>query len=86
MAADEKLTVIPARASLKMNIFNIVTERNRPRCDACKETLSKKKSTVTKHISSGKHTQAKKAVELSKRKDNISTISFEKLMIKRSTQ
>lgn len=39
------------------------------RCDACKESLSKKKSTVKKHISSSKHVQAKNDLELSKKND-----------------
>ena len=39
------------------------------RCDACKETISKKKSTVKKHISSLKHVKAKKIILESKKKD-----------------
>ena len=39
------------------------------RCDACKETISKKKSTVKKHISSLKHVKAKKTILESKKKD-----------------
>ena len=39
------------------------------RCDACKETISKKKSTVKKHISSLKHVRAKKTILESKKKD-----------------
>ena len=38
------------------------------RCDACKETMSKKKSTVKKHVSSSKHIQAKKDLDRSKKK------------------
>ena len=51
------------------NEYLIVAEACRLRCDACKETLSKKKSTVKKHIASAKHAQAKKGIELSKKKD-----------------
>ncbi|KAK3742871.1 hypothetical protein QZH41_007769 [Actinostola sp. cb2023] len=39
------------------------------RCEACKETISKKSSTVKKHIQSAKHVKAKKAVLDSKKKD-----------------
>ena len=39
------------------------------RCDACKETISKKKSTVKKHISSLKHVKAKKTILESKKKE-----------------
>lgn len=39
------------------------------RCDACKETISKKKSTVKKHISSLKHVKAKKTILESMNKD-----------------
>ena len=39
------------------------------RCDACKETISKKKSTIKKHISSLKHVKAKKTILESKKKD-----------------
>ena len=39
------------------------------RCDACKETISKKKSAVKKHISSLKHVKAKKTILESKKKD-----------------
>ena len=39
------------------------------RCDACKETISKKKRSVKKHISSLKHVKAKKTILESKKKD-----------------
>ena len=39
------------------------------RCEACKETISKKSSTVKKHIQSAKHVKAKKAILDSKKKD-----------------
>ena len=39
------------------------------RCDACKETISKKKSAVRKHINSVKHNDAKRAIQNSKKKD-----------------
>ena len=39
------------------------------RCDACKETTSKKKSTVKKHISSLKHLKAKMTILDSTKKD-----------------
>ena len=39
------------------------------RCDACKETISRKKSTVQKHVSSSKHVQAKKDLDRGKKKD-----------------
>ena len=38
------------------------------RCDACKETISKRKSTVRKHINSVKH-DAKRAIQNSKGRD-----------------
>ena len=38
------------------------------KCDACKETISKKKSTVRKHINSVKH-DAKRAIQNSKKRD-----------------
>ena len=41
------------------NEFLSVTSKNMLRCDACKETISKKKSTVCKHINSVKHNDAK---------------------------
>ena len=39
------------------------------RCDACNEAISKKKSTVKKHIISLKHVKAKKTILESKKKD-----------------
>ena len=39
------------------------------RCDACRETISKKKSTVRKHINSVKHNDAKRAIQNSKKRD-----------------
>jgi len=39
------------------------------RCDACRETLSKKKSSVKKHVSSIKHIKALENIEKSKKKD-----------------
>ena len=39
------------------------------RCDTCKETISKMKSTVKKHISTLKHVTAKKTILESKKKD-----------------
>ena len=44
------------------------TSNNMLRCDACSETLSKKKSTVRKHIGSAKHNDVKKAIQNSKKK------------------
>ena len=48
---------------------HLTAQGNRLRCDACKETISKKNNTVLKYIASGKHVQAKKVIELSKKKD-----------------
>ena len=45
------------------NEFLSVTSKNMLRCDACKETISKKKSTVRKHINSVKHNDAKRAIQ-----------------------
>ena len=39
------------------------------RCDACKEDISKKKSTVRKHIASAKHKEAKTVIQNSKKRD-----------------
>ena len=39
------------------------------RCDACKETISKKKSSVKKHILSQKHIKSKDVIKKSKMKD-----------------
>ena len=39
------------------------------RCDACKETISKKKSSVKKHVASAKHIKALENVKNSKMKD-----------------
>ena len=39
------------------------------RCIACSETLSKKKSTVRKHIGSAKHNDANKVIQNSKKRD-----------------
>lgn len=39
------------------------------RCDACKETIAKKKSSVKKHIKSQKHIKAKDVINKSKMKD-----------------
>ena len=50
------------------NDFLSITSSNMLRCDACSETLSKKKSTVRKHIRSAKHNDAKKAIQNSKKK------------------
>ena len=46
------------------------------RCDACKETISKKKSTVKKHISSLKHVKAKKTILESKKKDQSQNLWY----------
>ena len=51
------------------NEFHSVTSKNMLRCDACKETISKKKSTVRKHINSVKHKDAKRAIQNSKKRD-----------------
>ncbi|PFX27770.1 hypothetical protein AWC38_SpisGene7520 [Stylophora pistillata] len=45
------------------NEFLSVTSKNMLRCDACKETISKKKSSVRKHINSVKHNDAKRAIQ-----------------------
>ena len=39
------------------------------RCDACKETVCKKKSSVSKHIASQKHIKSKEVIAKSKKKD-----------------
>ena len=39
------------------------------RCDACKETMCKKKSSVSKHIASQKHIKSKEVIAKSKKKD-----------------
>ena len=39
------------------------------RCDACKETISKKKSSVKKHAASAKHIKALENIKKSKMKD-----------------
>ena len=49
--------------------FLSVTSKNMLRCDACKKTISKKKSTVRKHINSVKHNDAKRAIRNSKKRD-----------------
>ena len=51
------------------NEYLSVTSKNMLRCDACKETISKKKSTVRKHINSVKHNDAKRAIQNSKKRD-----------------
>ena len=51
------------------NEFLSVTSKNMLRCDACKETINKKKSTVRKHINSVKHNDAKRAIQKSKKRD-----------------
>ena len=51
------------------NGFLSVTSKNMLRCDACKKTISKKKSTVRKHINSVKHNDAKRAIQNSKKRD-----------------
>ena len=50
------------------NEFLSVTSKNMLKCDARKETISKKKSTVRKHINSVKH-DAKRAIQNSKKRD-----------------
>ena len=50
------------------NEFLSVTSKNMLRCDACKETISNKKSTVRKHINSVKHNDAKRAIQNSKKR------------------
>ena len=49
--------------------FLSVTSQNMLRCDACKETISKKKSAVRRHINSVKHNDAKRAIQNSKKRD-----------------
>ena len=39
------------------------------RCDACKETVCKKKSSVSKHIASRKHIKSKEVIAESMKKD-----------------
>ena len=51
------------------NEFLSVTSKNMLRCDACKETISKKKSTVRKHMNSVKYNDAKRAIQNSKKRD-----------------
>ena len=55
------------------NEFLSVTSKNMLRCDACKETISKKKSTVRKHMNSVKHNDAKRAIQNSKRDQSLLT-------------
>ena len=57
------------RVSENRNEFLNVTSKNMLRCDACKETISKKKSTVRKHINAVKHNDAKRAIQKSKKTD-----------------
>ena len=57
------------RARENRNEFLSVTSKNMLRCDACKETISKKKSTFRKHINSVKHNDAKRAIQNSKKRD-----------------
>ncbi|KAK3744779.1 hypothetical protein QZH41_004216 [Actinostola sp. cb2023] len=52
------------------NEYLIVTDNNMLRCDACKETISKKKSSVRKHIGTAKHNEAKKIIQNSKKRDS----------------
>jgi hypothetical protein len=51
------------------------------RCDACKETISKKKSSVKKHIQSQKHIKSKDVIKKSKKKDQ----SIRDLMARNTT-
>ena len=51
------------------------------RCDACKETISKKKSSVKKHIQSQKHIKSKDVIKTSKKKDQ----SIRDLMARNTT-
>ena len=51
------------------NEFLSVTSKNMLRCDACKEIMNKKKSTVYKHINSVKHNDTKRAIQNSKERD-----------------
>ena len=51
------------------NEFLSVTSKDMLRCDACKETISKKKSTVRKHMNSVKYNDAKRAIQNSKKRD-----------------
>ena len=57
------------RVRENQNEYLSITSENMLRCDACKETLSKKKSTVLKHINSVKHNDAKRAIQNSKKRD-----------------
>ena len=47
----------------------LTTVSESPRCDTCRETLSKKKSSVKKHVSSIKHIKALENIKKSKNKD-----------------
>ena len=51
------------------NEFLTVSPNTMMRCDACKEDISKKKSTVRKHIASAKHKEAKTVIQNSKKRD-----------------
>jgi hypothetical protein len=50
-------------------------------CDACKETISKKKSSAKKHIQSQKHIKLKDVIKKSKKKDQ----SIRDLMARNTT-
>ena len=57
------------RVRENQNKYLSITSKNMLRCDTCKETLSKKKSTVRKHINSVKRNDAKRAIQNSKMRD-----------------
>ena len=72
---------VPGQKNLKVSAFQLVredkneflsvTSNNMLRCDASSETLSKKKSTVRKHIGSAKHNDTEKAIQNSKKRDQF---------------
>lgn len=65
--ADPEVSAWDRLDQFKGEHFTVVA--GKLRCDACKETVSKKKSSVMKHIASHKHIKSKEVIAKSKKKD-----------------
>lgn len=66
---DPKVSTYQRVRENRNEYLSVTSKGNMLRCDACKETTSKQKSTVRKHINSVKHNDAKIAIQDSKKRD-----------------
>ena len=68
-SVDPKVSAWDRMNEFKDQCLTTDTVSGNLRCDACRETLSKKKSSIKKHVASVKHIKALENIKKSKKKD-----------------